>query len=153
MFGQLPQLEWDGQKLAQSMAIVRCIARKAKLDGKTDEEFHASEMLLELSVECYDALKAAFVYEKMGVPLEKVDELKATLKTLFGHMERFLDASRGTAGDLSVISSCVVSEEFGLDELLADTPKVKAYYDSEKATIDELFGSYGAWFKPCQAAA
>lgn len=152
MFGQLPQLEFDGQKLAQSMAIVRCIARKAKLDGATDEEFYASEMLLELSVECYDALKAAFVYEKMGVPADKVDELKATLKTLFGHMERLVDASRGTAGDLATVASCVVCEEFNLDELLTDAPKVKAYYEAEKATRDELFGSFGAWFKPCQAA-
>merc|ERR1712008_615869 len=33
-FGQMPMLYWDGEELAQSMAITRFIARKAGMAGK-----------------------------------------------------------------------------------------------------------------------
>ena len=38
-FGGLPVLSWDGEEIAQQMAIVRFLARKVGLAGKTDLEF------------------------------------------------------------------------------------------------------------------
>merc|ERR1719151_333061 len=38
-FGQMPVLYWDGEELAQSMAIARFVARKVGLAGKSDLEF------------------------------------------------------------------------------------------------------------------
>lgn len=148
VFGQLPQLEWDGGKMAQSMAIARFISRKAGMDGKSDEDFRQSEMLLELMVEVYDTLKAAHVYNLGGTPAEKVPELATTLRTLFKHMNGMVDASRGTAGDYACVAACISCDQFDLNDILADAPKVKALYEAEKAVVDELFGAYGAWFKP-----
>ena len=36
LFGGLPVLTWDGEEIAQQMAIVRFVARKVGLAGKTD---------------------------------------------------------------------------------------------------------------------
>jgi len=44
-FGQLPMLQWDGEELAQSMAIARFVARRAGLAGKTDLEFAQADMV------------------------------------------------------------------------------------------------------------
>jgi len=44
-FGQIPVLRWDGVELAQSMAIVRFVARRAGLAGKTDLEFAQADMV------------------------------------------------------------------------------------------------------------
>merc|ERR1711990_419180 len=44
-FGQVPVLYWDGEELAQSMAIARFVARKVGLAGKTDLEFCQADMI------------------------------------------------------------------------------------------------------------
>merc|ERR1711936_285348 len=44
-FGQIPVLRWDGVELAQSMAIVRFVARRSGLAGKTDMEFAQADMV------------------------------------------------------------------------------------------------------------
>merc|ERR1712213_4471 len=38
-FGSVPVLHWDGEEMAQTMAIVRFVARKVGMAGKTDMEF------------------------------------------------------------------------------------------------------------------
>merc|ERR1712037_780858 len=58
-FGQLPMLSWDGIELAQSMAIVRFVARRAGLAGKTDLEFVQADM-----VACH--------YEEVGAKMRKM---------------------------------------------------------------------------------
>merc|ERR1711955_7475 len=47
-FGQVPVLVWDGEEIAQSMAIARFIAKKVGLVGKTDLEFALAD-----SVPCH----------------------------------------------------------------------------------------------------
>ena len=60
-FGQLPMIEYDGVKLAQSKAINRFLARKAGLAGKDDLEQCQVDMYLELLSELFDAwIKVAF---------------------------------------------------------------------------------------------
>jgi glutathione S-transferase len=46
-FGQLPILKDEGRTIAQSGAILRYIARKAKIEGNTDQDFAVSEELLQ----------------------------------------------------------------------------------------------------------
>jgi len=46
-FGQLPMMTWDGLEMAQSHAIVRYVAKKVGLAGKTDEDFLQADMILE----------------------------------------------------------------------------------------------------------
>ena len=38
-FGSVPVLRWDGEELAQTMAIVKFVARKVGMAGKSDIEF------------------------------------------------------------------------------------------------------------------
>merc|ERR1712088_1071925 len=38
-FGSVPVLTWDEEEMAQTMAIVRFVARKVGMAGKTDKEF------------------------------------------------------------------------------------------------------------------
>merc|ERR1711971_1076119 len=58
-FGQIPVLRWDGVELAQSMAIVRFVARRAGLAGKNDLEFAQADM-----VACH--------YEDIGAKMRKM---------------------------------------------------------------------------------
>merc|ERR1712037_603045 len=44
-FGQMPVLYWDGEELAQSMAISRFVARKVGLAGNSDLEFCQADMI------------------------------------------------------------------------------------------------------------
>ena len=44
-FGQMPMLYWDGEELAQSMAMTRFVARKVGLAGKSDMEFVQADMI------------------------------------------------------------------------------------------------------------
>merc|ERR1712037_319284 len=44
-FGQMPVLYWDGEELAQSMAIARFVARKVGLAGNSDLEFCQADMI------------------------------------------------------------------------------------------------------------
>jgi len=44
-FGQAPVLYWDGEELAQSLAIARFVARKVGLAGKSDLEFTQADMV------------------------------------------------------------------------------------------------------------
>ena len=47
-FGQLPVLTFsDGLKVSQSLAIVRILSRRAKLEGATEADFALSEMLIQ----------------------------------------------------------------------------------------------------------
>merc|ERR1712039_644032 len=48
-FGSVPVLHWDGEEMAQTMAIVRFVARKVGMAGKTDMEFFKADM-----VACHD---------------------------------------------------------------------------------------------------
>lgn len=45
-FGQAPVLHWDGEELAQSLAISRFVARKVGLAGKSDMEFAQADMVV-----------------------------------------------------------------------------------------------------------
>ena len=44
-FGSVPLLFWDGEEMAQTMAIVRFVARKVGMAGKTDMEFFKADMV------------------------------------------------------------------------------------------------------------
>merc|ERR1712117_600300 len=43
-FGSVPVLQWDGEELAQTMAIVKFVARKVGMAGKSDLEFAQAKL-------------------------------------------------------------------------------------------------------------
>lgn len=51
LFGQMPHLRIDGLEISQSMAIVRVLSRRAKLEGATEADVAMSEMLMEQYVD------------------------------------------------------------------------------------------------------
>ena len=74
-FGQLPMIEYDGVKLAQSKAINRFLARKAGLAGNDDLEQCQVDMYLELLTDLFDNwIKVAF---------EKDEERKKEVQKTF----------------------------------------------------------------------
>ena len=44
-FGSVPVLFWDGEEMAQTMAMVRFVARKVGMAGKSDMEFFKADMV------------------------------------------------------------------------------------------------------------
>ncbi|XP_023329805.1 probable glutathione S-transferase 9 [Eurytemora carolleeae] len=57
LFGQVPRLIWDGQELYQSNSIVRFVAQKVWLVGKTEDDFTKADMLLEHSADFFKELR------------------------------------------------------------------------------------------------
>merc|ERR1712156_1334325 len=70
-FGQMPVLYWDGEELAQSMAIARFVARKVGLAGNSDLEFCQADMI---------ACHYEDIWTKL--PSEATDGLLATVAPL-----------------------------------------------------------------------
>jgi len=52
-FGSVPVLFWDGEELAQTMAIVKFVARKVGMAGKSDVEFAQADMVACQSEDCW----------------------------------------------------------------------------------------------------
>ena len=53
LIGQVPVLHWDGEELAQTMAIVKFVARKVGMAGKSDLEFAQADMVACQSEDCW----------------------------------------------------------------------------------------------------
>ena len=58
-FGQLPYLVDGDVKVAQSLAILRYLARKGGLQGDDDKGFAFSEMLIQEMEDCFTMLAKA----------------------------------------------------------------------------------------------
>jgi len=136
-FGQLPMLETDGIKLAQSNTIARYLARKYKLAGKTDLD----QAKVDMFVDCFeDSTKPM-----MGIFFEtdeaKKTELKKKFKdeTLPGHLtllenllkqnhggDGFLVGTELTWADLSFINFIGWTVMAAGEDPLTKFPKLKA---------------------------
>jgi len=95
-FGQLPMLEVDGQKLSQSIACARYLARKFNLAGKTEMDQARGDMLIDCFIDSIEPLikffKEADETKKAEVKKKYVEEqLPAYLTSL----EALLSANHG----------------------------------------------------------
>jgi glutathione S-transferase len=138
LFGQLPMLELPGgAKVCQSGAIVRVLARRGGLEGKTDADFALSEMLTEEFGDLLNALGKA-----MSPNQPSNDQRPAAMAALFAaegaalkhlrHFEGLLNAagsftSAPTAGELAVVAACHLLKE--LEPACLDAvPRLRAFF-------------------------
>lgn len=96
-FGQLPFLEVDGKKLAQSHAIARFLAREFKLNGKTAWE-EAQVNSLADQYKDYSSEARPYFYAVMGFGPGDVETLKKDIflpafEKFYGFLVNFLKAS------------------------------------------------------------
>merc|ERR1712100_234605 len=132
-FGQLPVL-YDGDlKIAQSMAIVNYLSRKAKLEGSNDAEFARSQMLAMESNDLWnDAVKAQYAGDdaakkaawdalfKADGPLQQ--QLELLEKNFFNKPAPL------TGGEIALFAVLNMLKE--LEPTLLDSrPAVKAWYE------------------------
>ena len=157
-FGQLPHAEIAGVgPVSQSGAIVRVLARKAGLEGKTDADFALSEMLIEECKDLYaDAGKA--MYPKDGAegrPAAFADffsESGAANKHL-GFLEKLIGASgrftsAPTTGEVAVVAVISILKDLKpAAELLASHPKLAAFYGARAEAADKALANLGTYFK------
>ncbi|XP_023345226.1 glutathione S-transferase isoform X2 [Eurytemora carolleeae] len=85
-FGQLPMMTWDGLEMAQSHAIVRYVAKKVGLAGKTDEDFFQADMILEHTNDIWKDMPGL----RFAAPDVKQAKAEEFLKTTF---PKFLDGA------------------------------------------------------------
>jgi len=149
-FGQVPVLHWDGEEIAQSMAIARFVARKVGMAGRSDLEFVQADMI---------ACHTEDVWSKLpGLRFSKTQEdretnanafLKEFLPVWLKPLETVLEkrggdwfaGSAATFAELSVMvlldflhepEEMAFKEMDNLDErckVLDDFPLVKANYE------------------------
>jgi glutathione S-transferase len=136
-FGQLPFLRFEsGAGVSQSGAIVRTLARRAGLEGKSEADFILSEMLTEEYGDLLNALGKA-MYPAAGNATRPAamtaffDASGAGPKHL-AHFEALVNAagaftSAPTSGELAVVAAChllLLLEP----TCLAAFPKLAAFY-------------------------
>jgi len=129
-FGQLPVLKTkDGLTVGQSLAIVRFLARKAKLEGETDAEYALSEQLIQESEDIYTGLaKANSAADRTAA----MDEFLA--KALKNHLDNLAKLLKGDtfsgkllAGDLAIFAVLDIVVRLQADALDSH-PTLKAFH-------------------------
>jgi glutathione S-transferase len=149
-FGQLP-IYIDGDvTLSQSMAIVRYIARKNKLDGGDDlKVFGISEMLTEEYNDIVAGLGKAKYSAESEVEAEHKKFYSEGLPTQYAYLEKlcpeegFFTGASVVLGDLAILtgiySTIRCNEEHG-NAALAASPKLAAWY--KRLTGEEKVAAY-----------
>ena len=142
LFGQLPMLELPGgAKVCQSAAIVRVLARRGGLEGKSDADYALSEMLTEEFGDLLNALGKA-----MYPNPPSNDQRPAAMTALFAaegaavkhlkHFEGLLGASGAftstpTSGELAVVAACHLLKELE-PACLEAVPRLKAFFEGAR---------------------
>eukprot|EP01103_Thecamoeba_quadrilineata_P021279 TRINITY_DN9722_c0_g1_i1.p1 TRINITY_DN9722_c0_g1~~TRINITY_DN9722_c0_g1_i1.p1 ORF type:complete len:196 (+),score=47.74 TRINITY_DN9722_c0_g1_i1:13-600(+) len=128
-FGQLPFLQDGSLKVAESAAITRFLARKAKIEGDNDEDFAHSEQAIEFANDILTALAQAHYGSDKKAGYKKFYE---ELPTYLGKAEKVLKgdffASKLTTGDLaifSILNIIVDAHPTALD----NNARLKAHYN------------------------
>jgi len=144
-FGQLPVAVFGSKlKIAQSMAIVRFIARKMGIDGENDWDFAMSEMLLEQYSDLWAEASRAQDADK------RKEAWDAYFQTTFAkgimHVEDLLNVqttfcSKVCVGELAI--ACLCNVMLDLEPSCLDaTPKLQDFYRTmqSKPRIDKWLG-------------
>lgn len=131
-FGQLPYLEHGDVKIAQSLAILRYVARKTGLTGNTDVEAAKSEMLIEEANDIYNTLaKAQYSADKVAA-FNGAFAADGPVQKQLGYLEKLVNGpyfnSTPLAGDIAI--AAVLDLLVHLEPTVLEThPKLKAFYD------------------------
>ncbi|KAH9508175.1 Glutathione S-transferase 3 [Bulinus truncatus] len=154
-FGQLPVLEIDGRKYAQSLAIATYLAREFGLYGQTNEDGLAIDQVVQLSVDFSSSLSRSHRERdeaKKAKLLKKVKEddapryLSYFEKLLRENGSGYFVTSSMTLADIcvyelidSIIKRGVINlQQFplvqGLIQLVENNNNIKNYLDTRKQT-------------------
>jgi glutathione S-transferase len=127
-------LEAGDLKVAQSLAIVRFLARRGGLEGKSDADYAVSEMLIQEFEDVYGVLaKANYVPDDAKVAAwtkardETLPHHLANLEKLLPAGSAFFTTEGPTAGDLAAYMAL----NFALDvnaDALDKFPKLAGFY-------------------------
>ena len=110
-FGQLPLLQIDGLEIVQSQSIVRYLARRAHLNGKTPEDEVKCEMIAETIKDLLPLL--------CGAPFARINSKEAFDKHLLSMKEKWLFiGSRLEAVLKANGGNCLVGESLTYADIL-----------------------------------
>ncbi|KAK9888704.1 hypothetical protein WA026_000933 [Henosepilachna vigintioctopunctata] len=100
LFGQLPILEFEGKQINQSKAICRYLAKKVKLDGKTDWE----DLEIDAIVDCINDLrfKLADYFWETDEQVKSKRKVTVFDQTLPFYLERFENIAKENEGHLAL---------------------------------------------------
>lgn len=143
-FDQLPLLEIDGQRLSQSSAMIRYLARRGDLYGDNDTDAMWCDFIAGVAADFAEVgLQAAF---KPGVDVAVAD-LKRCFSKFGPRLEARIDsqasgycaASRMTFADV-VLAEALSNYLEWVPGILSDTPRLEALY--ERVTAVPGIASY-----------
>ncbi|CAH2246216.1 jg3689 [Pararge aegeria aegeria] len=142
-FGQMPVLEIDGKKYAQSMAIARYLGRKYGLVGKDIEE----DFEIDQNVEFLNDIraKAASVHYEADVVLKekKHADFAANLyPTLLSKLDEIIKKNNGhlAVGKLTW-ADFVFAGLFDYLKMMLQTPDLEQKYPSFKQVVDNVLSN------------
>jgi len=94
-FGQMPVLNWDELEIYQSNTIVRFIAKKVGLVGKTQEDFFMADMVLEHTGDFFNYLPKLRFPESAAAQQATVDKFMKFLPGWLRGAETLLEERGG----------------------------------------------------------
>lgn len=136
-FGQVPVLEFDGNKLCQSRAIARFLARKFNLAGKTEWDEVRADMIVDEVEDMFTAIfKFFFLQDNAAKAEAKSKYLQEQLPVTLDNFERLLKENKGGDGyfvgdgltwaDLQLLVVVDWLQMLGATDLLNERPKLLA---------------------------
>eukprot|EP00930_Biecheleria_cincta_P038383 TRINITY_DN26374_c1_g3_i1.p1 TRINITY_DN26374_c1_g3~~TRINITY_DN26374_c1_g3_i1.p1 ORF type:complete len:231 (+),score=67.97 TRINITY_DN26374_c1_g3_i1:64-756(+) len=167
-FGQLPILETDkGMVIGQTTAICNYIGRVSGLEGKDDEDFATSQMLIAAGEDLYNLMQkyqpTKFVKSKSEDNNKFWSEiLPAEAKKLQALLEKGPNPAAGFTSSTSVgelyFFAMLHQAVLVTSDCLAPTPALQKWYESMKALPgvakvlagDSAFGTLEQYFVPVQ---
>ena len=152
-----------GAKVCQSAAIVRVLARRGGLEGKSEADFVLSEMLTEEFGDLLNALGKAMY---PNPPAN--DQRPSAMAALFApegaaakhlrHFEGLLSAtgaftSAPTSGELAVVAACHLLKELE-PACLEAVPKLKAFFEgAREESAAKVLAGLGQYYQRTVTAA
>jgi len=96
LFGGLPELEFDGERIGQSMSIARFLATEFGLTGRTNIERAKCDGIVDAWIDLGNA-GIKFRFEKDEAKKKELEEkfVEDNLPKWIGQMEKILDANNG----------------------------------------------------------
>merc|ERR1712037_674515 len=156
-FGFLPEIEWDGVRIAQSVAIYRLVAKEVGIAGKNNVEMAQCDAVVDFCSEMAEASVPCAPFSPDGDEKKQaLEKFKTKLDSFIKNIEKILEENGGqwmvgkefTWADLYV--AYVLNQYIGgfagvewkdkTPKLLAhqtkvfNIPKIKAYLDKRPHT-------------------
>nr|XP_026495721.1 glutathione S-transferase 2-like [Vanessa tameamea] len=140
-FGQMPVLEIDGKKYAQSTAIARYLGQKNGLAGDNLEESFEIDQNIEFLIDIRD--EAAEVHYEKDVKLKATkyeDNLKNKYPAMLKKLDEIIKQNKGhiAAGKLTW-GDFVFAGSFDYMKVMLRMPDLEKKYPSFKQVIDAVY--------------